>query len=164
MHKPPTASFIGTINNVAGFLADPTGNRRYRACTLKSIDWDYDKSINVNNVWAQAVALFLSGETNDLDNTTQATINKTNEKYEIDDPLAFSIFKVFNVDYKDPRYTPTAVIIKELRERKDVIGGNDKQIAMQIAGVLIKAKCKRIVIRINGQQVRAWKGVWLRVP
>lgn len=161
MHKPATASFIGTINNVAGFLADPTGNRRYRSCTLTSIDWDYDKHINVNQVWAEAVALFLMGETNELDSATQAIANKINQNYEVDEPLAYAIYSLFNVDPKQTNMTiPTAEIIKALRNNNDVVGGDDRLIGQRIASVLVKAGCEYGRIYINKQQVRGWKGVW----
>jgi hypothetical protein len=160
IQKPPTASFVGTINNVAGFLADPTGNRRYRSCTLTAIDWDYAKHININNIWAQAMALFLGGETNELDKSTQAKVNAINEKYEIDDPLAYVIFDRYLIDPNDTsQHTATAQIIKTLRATGDIVGGNDKQIAMQIAAILVKVGCDKKIIRVNGQQVRAWVGV-----
>jgi len=60
--KPAITSFIGTINNDIGFLNDPTGNRRYNPTTLTSINWDYSKNIDVNQVWAEAVDLYKNGE------------------------------------------------------------------------------------------------------
>lgn len=161
MHKPPTASFIGTINNVAGFLADPTGHRRFRPCTLTAIDWNYSKDVNINALWAQAVALFKNGETMDLDNATQLKINSINQKYEVDDPIAFTIFQKFNIDPQNKiQYTATAEIIKELRASGDIVGGDDRQIGQRIAAVLVKAGCENGRVRIRGQQVRAWYGVW----
>lgn len=161
MHKPPTASYIGTINNVSGFLADPTGHRRFRPCTLTAIDWKYSKDINVNDIWAQAVALFKNGETVDLDNMTQQKINSINQKYEVDDPIAFTIFQKFTVDPKNKnQHTATAEIIKELRISGDIVGGDDRQIGQRIAAVLVKAGCENGRERVRGQQVRVWYGVW----
>ena len=50
IRKPALASFIGTINNEIGFLADKTGNRRFLVCTLESIDWGYSKAVDVDQV------------------------------------------------------------------------------------------------------------------
>ena len=161
IQKPPTASFIGTINNVGGFLSDPTGHRRYRTCALTSIDWNYSQRVNVNDVWAQTVALYLSGETNELDKTTQAKVNVINRKYEIDDPLSYVIFDRYKVDPNETsEHTATAQIIKELRSTGDIVGGNDKQLEMQIGAILVKAGCEKRTIKLNGQRVRAWVGVW----
>jgi predicted P-loop ATPase/phage/plasmid primase-like uncharacterized protein len=53
--------FAGTINNIAGYLTDPTGNRRYWPvkCTkidLKSLKRDKEQ------LWAEAVDCFLNNE------------------------------------------------------------------------------------------------------
>lgn len=60
--KPALASLIGTINNEAGFLTDPTGNRRFLVCRLTGIDWAYAQKIDPHQVWAEAVALYKAGE------------------------------------------------------------------------------------------------------
>jgi hypothetical protein len=58
---PDLASFIGTLNNEAGFLLDRTGNRRFLVCTLTAIDWGYGERVDVHQVWAQAAHLYHSG-------------------------------------------------------------------------------------------------------
>jgi hypothetical protein len=162
--KPATASFIGTINNSGGFLADPTGNRRFRVCSLTSIDWDYDRTVDVNQVWAQAVALYRSGESYMLDRADQERINEVNSAYEVDDPIAYSIIKAFNVDPSQAEaYTPSAVIIKTLRTSGDLVGGTDHAAAQRITAVLSKLGCAQIRVRENGQQIRAWRGVGARL-
>jgi len=161
--KPATASFIGTINNSGGFLADPTGNRRFRVCSLTSIDWGYEKFVDVNQVWAQAVELYRAGERSTLEPADQARVNEVNAEYEIDDPLAFSIFKNFNVNPAEKdRYTPSAAIIKTLRTSGDLVGGTDNSAAQHISAILAKLGCDLVRVRENGQQVRAWRGVWSR--
>jgi predicted P-loop ATPase len=162
--KPATASFIGTLNNSGGFLNDPTGNRRFRTCTITYIDWDYDKLIDINQVWAQAVALFQAGETYELDVDTQRRIVEISERYEVDDPIAFDVLDSFNVDpYAIDQSTPTATIIHRLRGHGSIIGGSDQQIANRIGNVLTKFGCESGRQHVNGHQVRVWRGVWLKV-
>jgi hypothetical protein len=162
--KPATASFIGTINSSGGFLADPTGSRRFRVCTLTGIDWDYEKHINVNQIWAQAVALFKDGETWELDRALQEQMIEINSRYEVDDPLAYDLFDTFNVNPAErERYTSTAQIIHRLRADMKIVGGSDQAIAQRIANVLGKAGCERDRIKLNGQTIRIWRGVWLKV-
>lgn len=60
--KPALASLIGTINNEAGFLTDPTGNRRFLVCRLTNIDWGYAQQVDPHQIWAEAVALYKTGE------------------------------------------------------------------------------------------------------
>jgi len=61
IEKPPMANFIGTINNEAGFLNDPTGSRRFHVVTLEEINWNYSKDIKIDDVWADAYRLYKSG-------------------------------------------------------------------------------------------------------
>jgi hypothetical protein len=66
IHKPALANFISTVNPSAGLLNDTSGNRRYMMAKLvgnpqEAIDWTYE-DIDVNQVWAQAKALYEAGE------------------------------------------------------------------------------------------------------
>jgi putative DNA primase/helicase len=161
--KPATASYIGTINSSGGFLADPTGSRRFRVCTLTSIDWNYDKHIDVNQVWAQAVASFRDGGTWELDKETQSRITEINGRYDVDDPIAFDIFDTFSVDpAQSGKCTAAAQIIHRLRADGRVVGGSDHQVAIRIANVLVRLGCVKGMIRVNGQVTRVWCGVWPR--
>jgi predicted P-loop ATPase len=60
--KPALAGLIGALNNEAGFLTDPTGNRRFLVCRLRAIDWAYAEAVDPHQVWAEAVALYRAGE------------------------------------------------------------------------------------------------------
>jgi hypothetical protein len=92
---------------------------------------------------------------------TQVKVNEINAGYEIDDPLEYLIFSKYEIDpTKKAQYTATAQIIKELRSTNDIVDGNDKQLEMRIGAILVKAKCEKTTITINGQRVRAWVGVW----
>ncbi len=162
--KPSTASFIGTINNSGGFLADPTGSWRFRVCTLTKINWAYEQEVDVNQVWAQAVALFEEGETHNLEPDQQKRMLEINGKYDIDDPLLFDLVDTFNVQPEDADHnTATAEIIHKLRDGGKIVGGNDNLLNQRIANILTKLGCEKIKTRINGHQVRAWRGVWPRL-
>jgi predicted P-loop ATPase len=162
--KPATASFIGTINNSGGFLADPTGSRRFRVCTLTKIDWSYERAIDVNQIWAQAVALYEEGETSDLGPEENKRMAEINSRYDVDDPLFYDLVDTFNIEPLDmENFTATAEIIHRLRTDNKIVGGNDNQIAQRIANVLTKMGCEKSAKRINGQQVKAWRGVWTRL-
>lgn len=161
--KPATASFIGTINNSGGFLADPTGSRRFRVCTLKAIDWGYDSAVDVNQVWAQAREMYYAGERWTLDAADEQKMREINSRYDVDDPLQFDIFSMFNVNAEETeRTTPTATIIDKLRTAGKIGTGNDIQIAQRISNILTKCGCEKKQARVNGQPVRMWIGVWDR--
>ena len=161
--KPATASFIGTINSSGGFLADPTGHRRFRVVNLQRIDWSYDKAVNINQVWAQAVALLKAGETWELEKSIQEKVSEINNRYEVDDPLFFDLVKTFTIEPGDNTIqVSTAEIIHTLRNNSAIVGGSDQQIAQRIANILQKLGCERTVARVNGHPTRVWKGVALK--
>lgn len=57
------SNFVGSTNN-GEFLKDPTGSVRWICFKLfgeRPINWNYQKDIDINKVWAQAYALFQDG-------------------------------------------------------------------------------------------------------
>lgn len=57
---PRVASFIGSTN-MAEFLADETGSVRWLCFEIKSIDWTYRQTVDINKVWALAYGLYKDG-------------------------------------------------------------------------------------------------------
>lgn len=53
------ASFVGSTNKTT-FLNDETGSVRWLCFELESINWNYNKDINIDLVWAQAYELYNS--------------------------------------------------------------------------------------------------------
>lgn len=43
------------------FLSDPTGNVRWMRFEISSIDWNYSREVNIDNVWRQAYRLYKNG-------------------------------------------------------------------------------------------------------
>lgn len=101
MIKPAMASFIGTINDSTGFLVDPTGHRRYRPCHIETIDWSYANKIYQGNIWAEAYARYLMGETSNLSPAEQTLLKPVYERYEVVDPMVECLLKYFHVDPND---------------------------------------------------------------
>ncbi|MCC6458791.1 MAG: hypothetical protein IT328_27855 [Caldilineaceae bacterium] len=100
VHKPARASFIGTVNpDNAGFLTDPTGNRRFLTVEVTAINWrGYIADIDVRQVWAQAYALYLQdADAWKLDETETAIRDAINGEFNIDDPVRDAILSLFDV-------------------------------------------------------------------
>ena len=111
--KPALASFIGTVNNEAGILNDPTGSRRFMIVKLESINWDYDK-LNVDQIWAQAKALYDVGETWQLRDSEKDLATEANEEYQIEDPLLSYVLGRFDITGDPVDEITTAQMLKEL--------------------------------------------------
>ena len=58
---PRRASFFGSTDR-AEFLTDDAGTVRWVCFQLEKIDWDYDKKIQINNIWRQAYSLYKGGK------------------------------------------------------------------------------------------------------
>lgn len=72
------ASFSGTTNHLE-FLTDLTGNRRYLCVQTKEID--YNHSIDMSKVFAQAYSLFKNGFQFYLDNEDVRRLELNNEQF-----------------------------------------------------------------------------------
>jgi predicted P-loop ATPase len=90
------ASFIGSTN-MSTFLHDETGSVRWLCFIVKSIDWNYKKEFDINNLWAQAYSLSFDetfDETLTLEDIRQNEIR--NEKFQIISPERDLIHKYFD--------------------------------------------------------------------
>jgi len=75
------ASYIATSNIADDLLRDSSGNRRFVALNIESIDWGYE-SIDKLQVWAQAVALYRAGWDWNLGDQEKEFQTQTNSKHE----------------------------------------------------------------------------------
>lgn len=76
------ANFFGSTNKDE-FLADETGSVRWLCFEINEIDWDYNKDIDCNQVWAQAYSLLNSGFKYELTSDEIAENNKVNSAHQV---------------------------------------------------------------------------------
>ena len=145
--KPALASFIGTVNFEGALLGDPTGHRRFWPVNLVGLDWNYSRDVDVNQVWAQAYALYRAGEPWALSTEERAAHAAIVEVYEVEDVLAGYVQECFTIEPgNEALYTHTTTIIETLRTYAGVKGGTDKGLAMQLSTALTRlglSKMKR---------------------
>jgi len=160
IRKPAICSFIGTVNpDDAGFLTDRTGNRRYMVTTLQEIDWRYSQDVDVNQVWAQAVALYRAGDAWKLTKVEREKSDEKSKAYLVDEPIELFLEQSFRVTGDTRDKIHTAVILETL-ERVHRIPPT-RQTSMTVARVLkskgaIKADKK---LTINKRQAQGYYGV-----
>ena len=154
--KPALASFIGTINDDAGFLLDRTGNRRFLVCTLTRIDWSYSENVDVNQVWAQALYLYHNTDDWRLSDEDKERRDTVNEDYMIDDPIEAYLVKLFRYT-DDPNDFVTlpdvldALAIYQIRPTRTT--------TMAVASGMRKWGAVRERRRINGKRTRIYRKV-----
>jgi predicted P-loop ATPase len=98
--KPALANLIGTINNEAGFLTDPTGNRRFLVCTITDIDWTY-LNLSVDQVWAEAVHRYKTDGLPPLTEDEQKLQECLNDNYMVSDPFEIGLVQRCYADPTD---------------------------------------------------------------
>jgi putative DNA primase/helicase len=112
--KPALANLIGTINNEAGFLSDPTGNRRFLVCRLSEINWQYTATIDPHQVWAEAVHLYQQGERWRLNAEETRLQQLINDGYMVETPLNGLLLRHYDVNPKSETWIPAITIVTHL--------------------------------------------------
>lgn len=163
---PALSSFIGTANNERGLLNDPTGSRRFMITHLTDIDWNYTK-IDVSNVWAEAYAAYLAGETGRLAGADADRASEINETYQMVDMVEEAIKGLFEIDLNQSGWTLSSREIMETL--KDPTKGNLKVGSeldgRRLASALTHLGLDRpIPVRTNGILLRGYKGIRRRGP
>jgi Virulence-associated protein E-like domain len=161
--KPAVASFNGTINNTSGFLSDVTGSRRFMVTTLTSIDWNYWNEIDINQVWAQAVALYKSGAKWQLSKEEQIDAREINDNYQTPNPLKDLILDVCIIDTNNMKEFSTTVNILKALNEKGYVQGYTSAEARKLADALIPWGCKQARrITAPGVKESGWLGVKMK--
>jgi hypothetical protein len=160
--KKAITSFIGTVNNIGGVLNDASGSRRFMATTLTHIDFDYVK-IDINQVWAQAVALYKKGEPWAIEGDERVLIDQANEKYETENPVIDMIVKSFElVPGEETAFVPTSRMIEILHDNG---WGSHNPVG---EAMIISTACKKIGVKkayqvVNGILCRGYCGLRARI-
>jgi hypothetical protein len=157
--KPALASFIGTVNEEGGILNDPTGSRRFMVVVITAVDWKYSTELDPAQVWAEANAAFLAGESGDLPDTESQLAQRINSEHEMDEPAEGLLLKYFHVDPTDTKaWTPSVDIITTLEANG--LHGPTRANMMALAAVMKSLGVQRVRRRLqNGGQVWGYEGV-----
>jgi predicted P-loop ATPase len=162
VNKPAMASFIGTINNEAGFLNDYTGSRRYMVTKLTSIDWSYTK-LRVDDIWAQAVDLYKSGYSWTLDEDERGVANEINEVYTIEDVTQAAVLKYFEIDSNRLDWFLSTLDIAQTLEEKQIRYGTTYSTMMAVGRALSALGLTRARIGpLHGKREQGYRGIRLK--
>lgn len=166
MTKPALCSFVGTINNSSGIFSDPTGSRRFLVSHILSIDWDYTK-LDPNQVWAEAMAAYLAGETWLLTKDQMTKSIEINEEYDVAEPMEGLIKKYFEIDPGQTTWWMSTTDILEILEDPMYgrLKGTTRGNAMAVAGAMTKMGLeKRKGANQRGQRVWGYVGIRTALP
>ncbi len=154
-------SFIGTINDEGGFLTDPTGNRRYMISSFTgNINWAYTREVDVQQIWAQSLKLYRSGETWNLLDDEVKIADDINVGYETINPEDGYLRKLFNINPENTDWFVSNDAIQDAINTRppDYMVG---KLSMQRVGKAWKRMGLSDERRYNdeGHQERGWVGL-----
>jgi len=112
--KPTMASFIGTVNDAGGFLVDQTGNRRFMCVNAQGMKHEYS-AIDIDKVWAQAIALYKEGKF-ELSMEERIIQEEKNDENLIQTPTDIYLEKNYISTGSNNDFVSTAEIINDLKE------------------------------------------------
>lgn len=157
------ASFIGSFNDDAGGVFNsPSGTRRWAVCPVSALDWNY-KQLDVNQLWAQAVALYQGGAAWQYDEAERQMVSEINETFQVLDVVQEVVNQYFDIDPTQTTWAMSSLQILEVI--KSPMFGNQKfasdtDAARKMAIALKKLGLgKPAPIRINGKQVKGYRGI-----
>lgn len=152
---PRRCTFWSSTNKTE-FLTD-SSNTRWLVFTVESIDWGYSKKIDINEVYAQAFALYRDPEFNfELTAEEQEKRDFINKGYEIVDTEKELIMLHFKKAAKgDGTFVSNADIIQALNEYTD---GKVRLNTRYISKDMVQLGFARDLRKVNGHPVR---GFWV---
>lgn len=162
------SSFIGTINDEAGFLNDPTGARRFWIMTIDGINWDYMKDLKAADIWAEAYAAWKAGENRDLDQAEAETMDGIKEEYKVISSVEETIKSCFCIDPADSTFTSFRDIRSVLKDptRGDLSGAelSDRKIADALKNLGLQRSSRHVTQSKPGSctktTVKGYLGIW----
>lgn len=157
-NKPAMSSFIGTINNEAGFLNDYTGSRRYMVTKLTAIDWSYTR-LRIDDVWAQAMFLYQSGYKFTLDDTERETANEINEAYTVEDVTQAAILKYFEIDTQEQSWFLSTLDIAQVLEEKGIRYGSSNSTMMAVGRAMAALGLPKVRKGPRGNREQGYCGI-----
>jgi predicted P-loop ATPase len=152
-------SFIGTINDEGGFLTDPTGNRRYMISSFTQIDWAYTREVNVQQIWAQALALYRKGETWNLSKAEVVLADEINDMYVTQNPEDDYLQQLFEIesgrrDWWESNKSINAAI--DISPPPTMVG---KLSAQRVAKAWRRLGAEPETKRVDGMKMKGWVGI-----
>ncbi|HDT4844915.1 TPA: hypothetical protein U6I23_002071 [Klebsiella pneumoniae] len=104
-------AFFGSVNNVQ-FLMDDTNNRRFWPIQVAAVN--YQHSIDMQQVWAEALARISAGETWHLDQQENCVIGEHNDAFRSKDRIEEMILSSYDPGALPSRYVSASEVLNEI--------------------------------------------------
>lgn len=131
-------AFFGSVNNVQ-FLVDDTNNRRFWPIQVSEVNYQHD--IDMQQAWAEALALVEAGETWHLNPDENRAIAEHNDAFRSKDAVEELILSSYDTDDLRSRWLNATEVLRELGFDKPSRADSLK------AGALLRKLFKSRVLR-----------------
>lgn len=149
---PRETVFIGTTNNMADYLIDETGNRRFWPVRLKD-EYDFGGIKGVRDqLFAEAMVAYMCGETLYLEGKAKEQAHEEQEERRFQDSLVDEVAEFLSDPMNDlSDGVTTKMVLEHVTARNDRVG------QMRVSAALRELGYVRLRVMINS--VRAWRFV-----
>lgn len=160
IRKPAMTSFIGTVNmsSAGGFLVDDTGNRRFYTVTVKKINHGYAVTVDVNQLWAQAVALWRKGATWQLSESMATKQAELNRRYEAETDALDWLLKHYEITRNPDDFEAIPDMVSKLQE-SGYRGGSTWAISREIGKALKREQLTQTQRRTGEGRPKGFTGI-----
>jgi predicted P-loop ATPase len=131
---------------------------------VTDIDWGYT-SMEVDQIWAQAYDLYLSGESWNLKGIELDQVNQINDSYQVTDLVLETVLALFDIDPKNSSWWMSTVDI--MNRLKDPAQGNLKGEVdtRKLAAAMTKIGLGKPSVKRTGKTLaRGYTGIKLKGP
>lgn len=152
------ASFCGSVNK-SEFLTDDTGNRRYLVIEAAEIDLEAQKTVNLEQVYAQCLAAVKKGEKYWFDGKEIEEINAVNDAYRSKTLLEEIIENHVEADSEKDALnfmTPTQLQDKLREDFPALKTMNIDYMRKQMRQILASRRIEKIARKVGGVAVRGY--------
>lgn len=145
------ANFLGTTNNDE-FLTDHTGNVRWLNFKIEGINFDYSKSVNINDVWSQAYELYKTGFKCEITKEEMQEIEYNNSLFKIQTPEMQLIQQCFKKPDKQDITLLKELTATEIVTHIQTVYPNQKNLnIIKIGKAMSSLGYSKVSVRTTGQ-------------
>lgn len=164
IRKPAVSSFLGTVNmGSTGFLVDETGSRRFYTVTVTRIDHGYSRAVDVNQLWAQAVAMYRKGESWHLSKSMTTKQTELNRRYESETDILDWMLRHYEITNNPDDFEAIPDMTAKLQEI-GYRGGSTWAISREIVKALKREQLTQTQRRIGEGRPKGFVGIRVRLP
>lgn len=127
--------------------------------SFTNIDWAYTREVNVQQIWAQALALYRKGESWNLDKAEVKLADKINDKYVTENPEDDYLRKLFEVDRGNREWWESNATVNaaiDINPPPTMVG---KLSSQRVGKAWTRMGAESESRRVDGQKMRGWTGI-----